>query len=60
MVDSLSMRIEIYHRGEDGWECRTFGPGSTVIVEHLDIRFPLQAVYRNIKLNATRNQDAPH
>jgi Uma2 family endonuclease len=60
MVDSLSMRIEIHHRGEDGWECRTFGPGSTVIIEHLDIRFPLQAVYRNIKLNATRNQDAPH
>jgi Uma2 family endonuclease len=58
MVDSLSMRIDIYHREEDGWKLHTFGPGSTVILEHLNIRFPLQAVYRNMKLNATRNQDA--
>jgi len=54
MVDSQSVRVEVYHREEDGWKLHTFGPGKTVRLECLDIQFPIDAVYRDMKLTGTR------
>jgi Uma2 family endonuclease len=54
LVDSQSIHIEIYHREEDGWKLHTFGPGNTVRLESLDIQFPIDAVYRDMKLTGTR------
>ena len=54
MVDSQSVRIEVYHREEDGWKLHTFGPGNTVRLESLDIQFPIDGVYRDMKLTGTR------
>lgn len=55
MVDSQSIHIEIYHREEDGWKLRTYGPMSTVKLDSFDIQFPISAVYRGMKLPETRN-----
>ena len=54
MVDSQSIRIEVYHREEDGWKLHTFGPGNTVRLEILGIQFPIDAVYRDMKLTGSR------
>jgi Uma2 family endonuclease len=54
LVDSLSIRIEVYHREEDGWKLRTYGPGSIVQLEHLDIHFSISAVYRGMNLTGSR------
>ena len=54
MVDSQSIRIEVYHREEDGWKLHTFGPGNTVRLESLGIQFPIDTVYRDMKLTGTR------
>ena len=54
MVDSQSVRIDVYHREEDGWKLHTFGPGSTVRLESLDIQFPIDAIYRDMKLTGFR------
>ncbi len=56
LADSQSIRIEVYHREEDGWKLHTYGPGSTVQLESLDIKFPLDAVYRGMKLTGSRNK----
>lgn len=55
IVDSQSIRIEVYHREEDGWKLRTYGPGSTVKLETFDIQFPISSLYRGMKLTGTRN-----
>jgi Uma2 family endonuclease len=54
MVDSQSIRIEIYHREEDGWKFHTYGPESTVKLESLAIQFAINGIYRGMKLTATR------
>ena len=54
MVDSQSVRIEVYHREEYGWKLHTFGLGSTVRLESLSIQFPVVTVYRDMKLTGTR------
>jgi len=54
MVDSQSIRIEVYHREEDGWKLHTFRPGNTVSLEILGIQFPIDAVYRDMKLTGSR------
>jgi Uma2 family endonuclease len=56
IVDSLSIWIEVFHREDDGWKLRTFGPGSTVRLEHLNIQFPVDTLYRGMDLQATRGQ----
>jgi Uma2 family endonuclease len=56
IVDSLSIWIEVYHREEDGWKRRTYGPESTVRLEHLNIQFGVDALYRGMDLRATRRQ----
>ena len=56
LVDSQSIRIEVYHREEDGWKLHTYGPESTVKLESLDIQFPIGAVYRGMKLTGSRNK----
>ncbi len=55
LVDSQSIHIEVYHREEDGWKLHTYGPGSTVTLEGLGIQFPINAVYRGMKLTGSRN-----
>jgi Uma2 family endonuclease len=55
MADSQSIRIEVYHREEDSWKLRTYGPDSTVRLESFDIQFPTNSVYRGMKLAGTRN-----
>jgi Uma2 family endonuclease len=54
MVDSQSIRIEIYHREEDGWKFHTYGPESTVTLASLAIRFSINDIYRGMKLTGTR------
>ncbi len=54
MVDSESIRIEVYHREEDGWKLHTYGPRSTVKLGSLGIEFPIEAAYRGTKLTGTR------
>jgi len=56
IVDSLSKYIEAYHREEDGWKFHTYGPGSIVKLESLDIQFPIDTIYRGMKLTGTRNK----
>ncbi len=55
MVDSQSMRIEVYHRENDGWKFHTYGPESVVKVESLNIQFPVNDIYRGMKLTGIRN-----
>ena len=54
MVDSQSILIEAYRREEDGWKLHTFGPGSIVKLESLNVQFPVDAVYRGMQLSGTR------
>jgi Uma2 family endonuclease len=54
MVDSESMRIEAYHRVEDGWKLHAYGPRSTVKLGSLGIEFPIEAAYRGTKLTGSR------
>src|SRR6266852_2802475 len=56
IVDSQSIRIEVYHREEDGWKLHTYGTGSTVQLESLGIQFPIDGVYRGMKLTGNRNK----
>ncbi len=56
IVDALSVWIEVYHREEDGWKFHTYGPGSTVRLDHLNIRFLIDTLYRSMDLQATRRQ----
>lgn len=55
MVDFQSILIEVYRREEDGWKLYTFGPGSMVKLESLGVQFPIDAVYRGMKLTGRRN-----
>lgn len=56
IVDSLSIWIEVYHREDDGWRFRTYGPNSSVKLEHLNIQFSVDTLYRGMDLQATRRQ----
>lgn len=54
MVDSQSIRIEVYHREDDGWKLHTYGPGDSVKLESFDIQFPISTLYRGMPLTGTR------
>jgi Uma2 family endonuclease len=54
IVDSQSIMIEVYHRDDGKWTITTFGPGSEVKLESLDIQFPIDSIYRGMKLSETR------
>jgi Uma2 family endonuclease len=54
IVDSLSIRIDVYHREDDGWKLITYGPGSTVRLESFDIQFPINTIYRGMTLTGIR------
>jgi len=56
MVDSLSIQIEVYHRNNEKWTLSTFGPGSEVQFDSLDIQFPIETIYRGMKLSGQRNK----
>lgn len=55
IVDSQSILIEVYHREEGKWTLSTYGPESEVRLESLDIQFPIDGVYRRLKLSGIRN-----
>jgi Uma2 family endonuclease len=50
LINADSVQIEIYQREEDGWKLRTYGPGSYARLESLDIQFPVDVVYRRVRL----------
>ncbi|HLI90303.1 MAG TPA: Uma2 family endonuclease [Ktedonobacteraceae bacterium] len=54
IVDSQSIMIEVYHRDNGKWTITTFGPGSEVKLESLEIQFPIDSIYRGMKLGETR------
>jgi Uma2 family endonuclease len=56
IVDSLSIWIEVYHREDDGWKFQTYGPGSTVRLDYLNIQFAIDTLYRGMELQGTRRQ----
>ena len=55
MVDAYKIQIEVYRREDDGWMLHTFGPESNVKLKSLNIQFPIDAVYRKVKLASSRN-----
>ena len=55
MVDSQSIRIEVYRRENDGWKFQTYGPERVVKLESLDIQFPIKDIYRGMKLTGRHN-----
>jgi len=55
MVDSQSILIEVYHREGDVWKLHTFGSESIVTLESLNIQFPIDLIYRGMKLSGSRN-----
>jgi Uma2 family endonuclease len=56
IVDSLSIRVEVYHREESSWKLSAYGPGSVVTVESLGIQFAVDTIYRGMKLNDLREK----
>ncbi|GCF09323.1 Uma2 family endonuclease [Dictyobacter arantiisoli] len=54
LVDSLSMRVEVYQREDTGWKLYTYGPESTVTLDGLDIQFAIEEIYRGMKLDGKR------
>ena len=55
MADSQSIRIDVYHREEDGWKLHTYGPGNIVMLDSLDIQFPIDMIYQGMQLTENRN-----
>jgi len=55
MADSQSILIEVYRREDDGWKLHTFGPGTTVKLESLNIRFAVDTIYKGMQLSELRN-----
>lgn len=56
MPDSLSIRIDVYHRERDGWLFRTYGPGSIVKLESVGAEFPIEIIYRGMNLTGERRK----
>ncbi len=56
IVDSLSIWIEVYHREDDGWKLRIYGPNDIVKLDYLNIQFSMDTLYRGMDLQATRRQ----
>ena len=54
MVDSQSIRVEVYQREGDGWKFHTYGPGSTVVLENSSIQFLVNDLYQGMKLPDVR------
>ena len=38
--------VEVYHRTEQGWVYQDYGPGSSVALESIDVRLPVDQLYR--------------
>ena len=55
MVDSQSIRIEVYQRDADGWKFHTYGPGSTVELKNSNIQFLVDDLFRGMLLSSKRN-----
>lgn len=50
LVDSRSMRIEVYCRKESKWVYEAFGAGDMVEVESLHVSFPIEDAYVDVAL----------
>ncbi len=55
MVDSQSIRVEIYHRVEDGWSYHIYGPDSSITLASLDVQFAVNDLYKGMKLAGMRS-----
>ena len=54
MVDSQSIRAEVYYREDDGWKLYTYGPGSIVKLDSFAIQFPISTIYRGMVFTGMR------
>ncbi len=60
MVDSQSVRIEMYHREADGWKLSIYGPDDTIHIKNFDIRFSINAIYRGMALAGKRQNSSKY
>lgn len=55
MVDSQSIHIEVYHRQNDIWTYQIYGPNNVVTLASINLQFPIQDIYRGMRLTGNRN-----
>lgn len=56
LVDSLSIRVEVYRREDDGWKLHTYTSGDTVKLESISLEFPIERIYRGTKVPEGRKK----
>ncbi len=57
MADSQRIRIEVYHREEDGWKLRIYRPDNIVRLASLDLQFSVADVYEDIAFDTITTDD---
>ena len=50
MVDSQEIFVEVHRREEEKWTINTFGPGDTILLESLGVKFPIEEAYEGTSL----------
>ena len=58
MIDSQSIRVEVYYREKSRWVLSRYGLQDVVEVESLDIQFPVRDVYRRTSVLKKASTDA--
>lgn len=53
LVDSRSLRVEIYRKMGKKWLYEGFQPGDDIELASLDVHFPLMAAYEDVEFTAT-------
>jgi Uma2 family endonuclease len=57
MADSQSIRIEVYHREENGWKLHIYRSGDIVRLASLDLQFSVADVYEDINFDTMPTHD---
>ena len=52
LVSQRKPSVEVYRRSSDGWLLHAYGPGDTVDLSSLGVRFPVVDLYEGIDLGA--------
>jgi Uma2 family endonuclease len=63
LVDAQSLAVEVYRRQEEQlWTLHAFGPGDEVVLESINARLALLAIYENTALLEAEavGEEAPH
>ncbi|MEO8970128.1 MAG: Uma2 family endonuclease [Ktedonobacteraceae bacterium] len=50
MVDTGDVLVEVHRREDERWTINTFESGDTVILESLNIQFPIEDAYEGTSL----------